>query len=270
MMIRTLILVALLAMAAVAAEAAEGKWGDGARATVRLIAAGADEGKLVAGIEVAMPAGWHTYWRTPGDAGIPPAFDFSGSTNLENIEVAFPVPTRLDDGVSITNVYNDRVLLPVTATIIDPAAPATLAVAMDLGVCAEICVPDRVTATVDIAPGEGDADARAAIEQARHLLPGASEAGVFAVGSVARDGGTDKRPVFRFSAVVPDPDDAEIFVEGPEHWAAYRPERAMDGSSVVWTVKFSRLGAEVLPADATFRVTIVSGGRAIEQAVTPN
>jgi hypothetical protein len=97
-------------------------------------------------------------------------------------------------------------------------------------------------------------------------VPSPPEPGTFAVESAARDGGTDKRPVYRFAATVPDAASADIFVEGPGDWSAYLPVRD-DGGDLVWNVKFSRLGATVPTAGASFRVTLVSAGRAIEQTI---
>src|SRR5436190_11112413 len=86
------------------AEAAVGPWVSDGKARIRLIAEGTDaSGQLRAGLEIALDSGWHTYWRSPGDSGIAPAIDFSGSRNLGPIDVAFPVPERLDDGFSVTN-----------------------------------------------------------------------------------------------------------------------------------------------------------------------
>ena len=261
------IAICLLAAGADPAAAAEGAWTDGIKASVRLIAAGtAPDGRLSAGIEIVMPPGWHTYWRTPGDAGIAPTFDFSASVNVADVAVAFPVPTRLDDGFSVTNVYVDRVVLPLAVTVADPAKPVDLSVTLELGVCAEICVPDSVTAVVSVPTGENDSAAAEILGAASALVPSPAEPGAFAVESAAWDGGTDKRPVYRFAATVPDAASADIFVEGPDDWSAYLPVRD-GGGDVVWTVKFSRLGATVPIEGATFRVTLVSGGRAIEQTI---
>jgi DsbC/DsbD-like thiol-disulfide interchange protein len=267
-----LVLSVLLVLAALPTAAGEGDWGRGLKASVRLIASGVDvDGRLAAGIEVVMPPGWHTYWRSPGDAGIAPIFDFSASRNIADVKVDFPVPTRLDDGFSVTNVYYDRVVFPVSAVVENPAEPVELAVAIDLGVCAEICVPDSVVATIAVPPGASDPAAAATLAEARALLPAPPEAGVFAVSSVVRDGGTDKRPVFRFVTLVPDSPSADILVEGPNDWSAYLPVRTAEaGNEVVWSVKFSRLGAITTPEGVAFRVTLISGGRAIEQSVSAN
>ena len=260
----------LLAGVAFPAGAGEGAWAEGAKASVRLIAAGiGPDGTLDAGIEIVLPDGWHTYWRSPGDAGIAPSFDFSASRNVASAEVSFPAPARLDDGFTVTNIYEDRVVLPVRVVVTDPASPVDLAVTIDLGVCDDICVPDTVTASLTVPPGDPDVRASDTLAAARAAVPTREEAGAFAVTSAVRAGGTDKKPVFRISAVVPDPENAVLFVEGPDNWRAYAPIAvSSSGTEAVWDVKFSRRGVEGPVGNAELRLTITAGNRAIEQVVT--
>src|SRR5262249_38699427 len=70
-----------------AAEDASG-WDGDARSAMRLIAGSATAGNaLRAGVEIRLKSGWHTYWRYPGDAGVPPRFDFTGSQNVKAVDV---------------------------------------------------------------------------------------------------------------------------------------------------------------------------------------
>jgi suppressor for copper-sensitivity B len=261
---------ALAAMLAVAssASAAVGDWGRGQRAEVRLIASGIGaDGKLAAGIEIVLPQGWKTYWRSPGDAGVVPVIDFSQSKNLGPAEIGFPVPERSDDGFSVTNVYHDRVVLPLIAAVTDPAKPIEISAKLTIGVCDEICVPDEVTAELTIPPGENDSAAADMLAVARALVPGPGAPGVFALEKVTREGGTDNRPVFRFEGKVPDAAHAQVFVEVAD-WASYTPDLvSSDGGKAVYTVEFSRRGSAVPIAGAKFRVTILSAGRAIDQTI---
>src|SRR5262245_28532851 len=79
---------AALAALAAPSEAAVGEWVGGDHARVRLVAAGVDAaGNLSAGIEIELDSGWHTYWRSPGDAGMAPAIDFAGSLNIDEPSV---------------------------------------------------------------------------------------------------------------------------------------------------------------------------------------
>ena len=258
----------VLAMLAAPASAAVGEWVDGGKARIRLIAAGVDAaGRLQAGIEIVLDPGWKTYWRSPGDAGIAPAMDFSSSHNVGPVDVAFPVPERHDDGTSVTNVYEGRVVLPLSAELADPKAAGNLAVKLDIGVCAEVCIPDHFEASLDVG-ATPDPAAAATLDVARSLLPAAPQPGSFAVDKVWRDVGTDKRPVFDLQATLPDAKGAAVFVEGPGDWYPDVPALlSSDGTHAVYRVTFDRLVSKTAIAGAKLRVTIVSAGRAIEQWV---
>jgi DsbC/DsbD-like thiol-disulfide interchange protein len=142
-------------------------------------------------------------------------------------------------------------------------------VALDIGVCAEICIPEHYELTLAVAAGESDTVAEAILADARTMLAGAPEPGTFAADRVVRAGGTDKRPVFAFDVVAPDIADAEIFVEGPVDWYPAPPTLvSTKGNSGTYNVEFSRLGANTPLGGNTFRVTVVSVGRAIEDSVT--
>ncbi len=261
---------ALLLAFATPALAATGNWAEGQKAMIRLFASGFDaDGSINGAIEVALPPGWKTYWRNPGTAGIAPEFDFSASHNLGKPTVSFPVPQVVDDGYSVTNVYVGGVVLPFRAAVTDPKMPVDLALTVHLGVCAEVCVPDEVTARLTVPPGENDAATEAVLATARARLPGPPQPGMFAVDSIARKDGTDARPVFRVAATVPAGAPPEFLVEGPQDWAPYAPTFVgRDGGKALFDVKFSRLGATTPIAGAKIRITMASGGHAIEQTLT--
>ncbi len=261
---------AVAVLADASASAATSDWVSGSKARVRLVAAGVDgDGRLSAGIEIRLPPGWDTYWRFPGDSGIAPTIDFSTSRNVGVVDVRFPVPQRMDDGFLITNVYTGRVVLPVSAEVLDKGSAIDLALSLDLGVCQAVCIPDHVEVRLLVPADKTDPAAAKVLADARSALPGPAEPGVFAVdGNAVRDGGTDKRPAFRFSLTAPDVKDAVVFVEGPDDWFAAAPELVdASGDRATYTVKFDRLVAKTPIAGATIHVTAVSGGRAIEQTV---
>jgi DsbC/DsbD-like thiol-disulfide interchange protein len=267
--------VAIAAAAAAAvparpASAAMSDWIEQGKARIRLIAAGVGpDGTLSAGIEIELAPGWKTYWRSPGDSGIAPMIDFSGSANLGPVTVAFPVPHRADDGYAVTNVYEDSVLLPVSAPVLDPKKPVELALDLDIGICEKVCVPDHFEASLSVASMTDDPDAAAILDAARASLPGAPEPGRFAVTGVVRDGGSERRPTFNLSAVVPDAPAAEVFVEGPPDWFADVPSLVAGGKDgATYRFSFDRLGSKTAIPGAKLRVTILSAGRAIEQWVS--
>lgn len=102
------------------------------------------DGSRMAAIEFRLEPGWKTYWRSPGDSGLPPAFDWSGSENLGLVTLHWPAPQAVSSGDGMAMGYHDRLVLPFTARPADPARPVDLAVAVDFGLCRDICVPGRV------------------------------------------------------------------------------------------------------------------------------
>src|SRR3984893_14986966 len=99
----TIVTMALAALAGAAAARAQdaSPWDKQRHAGMRLIAGSvmksADATYLHAGVEIRLDAGWKTYWRDPGDSGVPPTFDFSGSENVKSVTVEWPAPERFPD-----------------------------------------------------------------------------------------------------------------------------------------------------------------------------
>jgi DsbC/DsbD-like thiol-disulfide interchange protein len=113
-------------------------------AHVRLIGALAEnDGQLLAGVHVALASGWKTYWRVPGDSGLPPQFDFTRSRNLAGAEVLYPAPERFQDGSGHILGYAREVVFPVRVRPRDPSRPVELALTLDFGVCERICIPTQ-------------------------------------------------------------------------------------------------------------------------------
>src|SRR5271166_6508802 len=131
---------ALLGAPALAADAFSTDWAPGAKHEARLIAAGGD----LAGFEVRLAPGAITYWRDPGDSGLPPTFDFAGSDNVEAVEALFPAPKRIkeaDGGQAFG--YDGGVIFPLHVHRRDAAKPVTLALHADFAVCEKVCLPAK-------------------------------------------------------------------------------------------------------------------------------
>jgi DsbC/DsbD-like thiol-disulfide interchange protein len=140
-------------------------------ADVRLIAAaGPTKGAYQAGIVIAMPTGSHTYWKQPGDAGVPPVFAFNGSTNVAKAEVLFPVPARITEEGLDAFGYTDRVVFPIVVAPTDPAKPSTLHVDLTYAVCNKICIPGHSTADLTL-PATGQAQQNGEIAMAFAAVP---------------------------------------------------------------------------------------------------
>jgi DsbC/DsbD-like thiol-disulfide interchange protein len=194
-------------------QGAESPWSPSPKSRARLIAAGGlKDGAYLAGAEIALDGKALTYWRTPGDAGVPPEFDFSKSENVAAVEVVYPAPERHDEGGAEAFGWRQKVIFPLKVRPRDPARPVNLALTVNYGACEKICIPSEGTMTLVLTPGaEGSAHA-ARIEPWLARAPGpAAQAGIaFALEPLANT----KRPAWRVR-VTPEPGPgADLFAEG--------------------------------------------------------
>lgn len=103
------------------------------------------DGVHVAAVRIQMQDGWKTYWRTPGDGGIPPRFDFSGSRNLSSVQPMWPAPRVFVDNGMKSFGYLDALLLPILVVPRQDGRDVVVKSRLDIGVCKEICVPMTVS-----------------------------------------------------------------------------------------------------------------------------
>lgn len=262
------LLVGLAAFVPLAAPAGTTSWSPTMGGAVRLLTAAGpadDGGRVLAGLHIRLEPGWKTYWRFPGDSGLPTSADFSGSLNVADAALAFPAPERHFDGFSTSIGYKDEVVLPIVVRLADPSAPALLKATVDYGVCKEVCVPARADLSLALAAGSPlDAEASQLIAQARARVPLRAEAGdPLSVVSVAL--GDDAPRTFTLAARLADPAaPADLFVEGPQGSYLTVPAPAgVDGDTATWTLPLDGL---VHDGDtATLVLTLVNGDRAVEQ-----
>ncbi len=162
------------------ASAAATAWVGDDHAAVRLIAAveATGSGSTVdAGLEIRLMPGWHTYWRSPGDAGIPPSIEWAGSTNLDHAEIAWPAPVRLSLQGFETAGYAGHLVLPIAVTLARPGEPLKLNAAVSYAACSEICVPYSANLTLALPAGLASPGPQAPlIAEARARVPGSLEA----------------------------------------------------------------------------------------------
>lgn len=123
-----------------------------------------ENGTYMAGLQLMLAPGWKTYWRAPGEAGIPPLFNWSGSENLKSVRVHWPTPAVFQTNGLQSIGYHDQVTLPLEVTALDPAKPVRLHAVVDLGVCKDICLPASLDLTADLnGPGAPDATIQKAL-----------------------------------------------------------------------------------------------------------
>src|ERR1700753_2227753 len=138
-------LAATLLMSAPAIEAYAqdaSPWQRDGHSAVRLLAGSRSGAVLLGGIAFQLQAGWKTYWRTPGDSGVPPHFDFSKSENIEAVTVLWPAPLKFYDGAGGSSLgYHDQVVLPLRIVAKNTDKTVTLRAAVNYAVCNKLCVP---------------------------------------------------------------------------------------------------------------------------------
>ena len=263
----------LLIMAGDAARAADADvsaWDGDARSAARLIAGvrPADRGApLRAGIEIRLQAGWHTYWRYPGDAGVPPRFDFAGSRNLKAVEVRYPAPRRLQEADLDTIGYDRGLILPLRVTPQDPAKPVILSVKVDYAVCEKLCVLAEARGELALKDGAASQDAALAAAEAR-VPRGAAlgEAQALAIRQVRREDASP-RPRVLVDVAAPPGAALDLFAEGPTaQWSLPVPV-AIDGAPAgLKRFMFELDGAPpgTKYEGALLSLTAVSDGDAIE------
>jgi len=149
---------------ALAVIASDAPWVDSTNSKARLIGGTVEiDGKLMllAGVQMRMDDGWKTYWRYPGDSGVPPGFDWTGSKNLKSAEVLFPAPHRFVDGGGTAIGYSRDVVFPVKITPERPGEPVELKLVFDYGICMDLCIPNEVNLSLTL-PSDATEDAKEA------------------------------------------------------------------------------------------------------------
>ena len=124
----------------------------------RLISGGRGGLLWRAGLDITLDNGWKTYWRMPGDAGVPPEFRWDLSRNVADVKVYWPAPARYIDAGGETVGYKDHVIFPLDVMLKDSAAPAMLALDLFFAVCEDICIPaETEAALVETSPEDAAA-----------------------------------------------------------------------------------------------------------------
>jgi len=176
----------------------------------------AGDGRRVAGLRMELGPGWKTYWRIPGDSGIPPRFDWAGSENLAQVDIAWHAPFVFETYGYQTLGYEGRMVLPLTLTAEDPSAPIRLRLSFSYGLCDEICIPAQTDLALDIAPDQAE-DGVYFIKSALRAQPATPEAAGLRTAHCGVEGADEDR---RFAAEMgfetPLSTTPVIIVEGPE------------------------------------------------------
>src|SRR6478752_3110316 len=215
------LLTASLAIDARAEDASP--WQRDAHSAIRLVAGSRSGSVLLGGIAIQLQDGWKTYWRNPGDSGVPPRFDFSKSDNVEAVTVLWPAPMKFDDGAGGTALgYKQQVVLPLRIVAKNAEKPVTLRADINYAVCDKLCIPVDAKAELAFASVASTEDSN--LSDALNTVPNPANIGdpnPLTIRDVKRD---DTSSVL-VNVTAPDGKDVSLFVEGPTpDWALPVPK----------------------------------------------
>lgn len=246
------------------ADAARSDWAPAEKSQMRLLLAPPDGARIAGGVEIVLEPGWYTYWRNPGEAGLPPVFDFSGSTNVANVEVRYPAPERYDDGASVSLIYRDEVVFPVEVIAAEPGRPVTLRLDASFGVCREVCIPTQASSSVTMPPAAPpDPLTMARLQRYQPLVPSLPQPGHLDVEAVRLDG-----EVLLIDVRMPESSYLDLFADPPEGWYIGQPTLVSRVAGVSrYRLPLSGRPLDAEPRGQRFRFVAVTGGEAIEETV---
>ena len=240
-------------------------WQRDGHSAVRLLAGSRSGAVLLGGVAFQLQPGWKTYWRTPGDSGVPPRFDFSKSENIEAVTVMWPAPLKFDDGAGGVSLgYHDQTVLPLRIVPKNVDKPVMLRAEINYAVCEKICIP--VEANAELAFNSVASTEDSALLAALDTVPKPANVGdpnPLTIRDVKREG----KSTVLVDVVTPDARDVHLFVEGPTpDWGLPVPKPVEHSPPGVRRFVFELDGVPpgVNPEGAALKLTLVGGDRAYE------
>lgn len=241
-------------------------WLRDGHSAVRLLAGSRSGAVLLGGIAFQLQPGWKTYWRTPGNSGVPPRFDFSKSDNIEAVTILWPAPREFDDGAGGHSLgYHDQIVLPLRIVAKSADKPVTLRATVNYAVCDKLCIP--VEADAELAFTSVASTEDSALFAALDTVPKPANVGdpnPLTIRDVKRDG---KSTVLVDVVAPAETGNVNLFVEGPTpDWALPVPKLIEHGPAGVkrFTFELDGMPPGANPVGAALKLTLVNGERSYE------
>ncbi len=257
------------------AVAASSSWAKTDHVEARLVSAVSGTGDLAmmpTGVEVKLDGDWKTYWRSPGDAGLPPTLDWNGSQNLGAANLLYPAPERVTVLGIQTFGYKHDVLFPIDVQLADKGKPLNLKLKLDILICADQCIPKSLDLALAVPAGPATPDPTDAqlIAKARAAVPSDSRDSGFTIKSVEEvsDKGSPALQVMAVSVQPFDKPDVVPEVTPDARLGTPRATFSMDRREATFVLPLTRklpVGAHLSGREAI--LTLVDGDRALETRV---
>jgi len=227
------------------------------------------DGAIELGIHIKLSPGWKTYWRVPGDSGLPPQFDWNQSTNVGDLEVLWPTPVRFRDEFGDNIGYKKEVLFPLVVTPRDGSKPLTVKVNINYAVCSEVCIPVQADLSLDI-PMQSVLPRHAGdIARFMRLVPQPPEkVSGLKVANVSVDNSAQPRHLV-VDVICEDPArPMDVFVEGSQSLFFGVPVEVAGAAAGQkrFRIPVDNVGEEAAPEVGDLRIVVVDGDKRLAQS----
>ncbi len=248
--------------AAVAAVTSSSPWVASNSSKVRLVSGTVELDEtptLIAGVQLRMDPGWKTYWRNPGDSGVPPNFDWAGSKNLKHAELLYPAPHSFADASGTAIGYEDEVVFPVKLTPEREGEPIELKLGVSYGLCKNLCVPNDVSLELPLSPEIGKGDA-ALIESFLARVPKPGKEGLLPeVSGVAAKLDADPPELLVDAVFPPGATSTGLFIDGGDVFIPVsKPLGPLDGGIQRFAITFATPAEASAVKGKSLAMTLVS------------
>ena len=257
-------LVWCLALTPMSATAASSAWveTEGGRIRVSALEPSAD-GTIKAALDIELLPGWKTYWRDPGESGVPPSFKVDRSDNIRSAQIHFPAPERIKDAYSTWAGYSYPVVLPITMKQTKAGEKSLVEADVFLGICESVCIPLQTSFSLTVDPEKpANAFEKRLVRKAFASLPEAPGHDFDVVDARVSEGNDG----FTVSVTLPQADaGSELFVTGPQGWLFHTPRlTGLDANVATFHVEGDGEGGL---SGQTLDVIVKASGRSMETQI---
>jgi DsbC/DsbD-like thiol-disulfide interchange protein len=222
--------------------------------------------QLIAGVQLRLNPGWKTYWKNPGDSGVPPSFDWAGSKNVKHVELLYPAPHRFADANGMAIGYDDEVVFPVRITPEREGEPIVLKLAVSYGLCKDLCIPNDVTLGLALPANAGKGDARL-LESFLARVPKPAAPGALPEASAVEANLGGKSPSLVVDALfAPGATGTDLFIDGGDVFVPVPEPGSLADGRQRFAVRFSSPAEAAAIKGKTLALTLVSDQGSTETA----
>ncbi|WP_027666687.1 protein-disulfide reductase DsbD domain-containing protein [Rhizobium leguminosarum] len=239
-------------------------WAENEGGRMRLVALAPDTGgKIRAALQIEPKPGWITYWKEPGNSGIPPQITIAAESGVTLDAIAYPVPKHFFNGAIEDIAYDAPVTLPLSLTAAGKG-PVTIDAAAFIGICKDICIPFQANLQLKLGPAIQSHPQEEAILQAADARLPKPPSQDFDVTAHAM---SPDRKTLSLDLVLPGEGKTapDIIVTGPSGYAFTKQIGGKrDGATFKVDIAIGKLPKDYDIAGKQWSVLVIDGERAME------